>query len=562
MASRLFGIEWHKIILEDSDELHSRVSNLTSNGERPMIFAVTLANTKGESDDIHIIDSIAKRFPLMLHLDACRVFDYMTTMGDKLRQLLQLPRLRLYHSQLGVPGCILDGEICASTIMAGGSNTYVFSPPVVVLKPKPLGNQAPVMMEYVRGTDSTLAGSRDSLGLLMLCLQELWFGNSGLRDIYEICALKRVRIMDGLRAMNVSFSAHAAALDLTIDIACTSTAQKLTDLGANVLGKGKLLLTVQPSAQLEDFRSLLGLFGSIKLSRATQHILSQPFPSTYNLPDGVAKKMWDAVQDFKIAARSSCGYPLNQATYSALGPAIGPILTVKTPQGWSRVQAAKILSRRVQAFGLLTPESQEPFEACFTTGSTMGNRIGIHNALAQYPGAFVYFSSASHYSVKKTVSDCDDLSNRWQPGKMPHFTEIPADEYGRMIPQALVRQVLSDRSESISRHETYRMIIFANLGTTFVGGQDNLVEIGKQLAEIEANPFYIHVDGALDLGFLVEGIRLGPPGALCTDEGIPIVQGITLSHHKAFGIMVSGEVIGYCPNSSEQFASLSGHFHE
>jgi glutamate/tyrosine decarboxylase-like PLP-dependent enzyme len=107
----------------------------------------------------------------------------------------------------------------------------------------------------------------------------------------------------------------------------------------------------------------------------------------------------------------------------------------------------------------------------------MGNRIGIHNALAQYPGPFVYFSSASHYSVKKTVSDCDDLCSRWQLGRVPRFAEIPA-EYGCIVTQALVRQVLSDRAECFSYHEIYRVIIFANLGTTFAGGQDNRNEIG------------------------------------------------------------------------------------
>jgi hypothetical protein len=106
----------------------------------------------------------------------------------------------------------------------------------------------------------------------------------------------------------------------------------------------------------------------------------------------------------------------------------------------------------------------------------------------------------------------------------------------------------------------YKVIIFANLGTTFVGGRDNLVEIGKQLAQIKIVPSYIHVDGALDLGFLAEGVCLGPPGTTCTRNGTPIVQGITISHHKVLGIMVSGEVISYCPNVSakKQWDALTG----
>lgn len=137
-------------------------------------------------------------------------------------------------------------------------------------------------MEYVKGTDSTLAGSRDSLGPLMLCLQELRFGDSGLRDIYESCALKRLALIDELRTMNVSFYAQEASLDLKIDVACSSTAIKLTELGAKALGKGKFLLTVQPSVQLEDFESLLSLLGSFdkdELSRTAQRIHLQHFIS-------------------------------------------------------------------------------------------------------------------------------------------------------------------------------------------------------------------------------------------------------------------------------------------
>lgn len=560
-ASKLFGIEWHRVVLEESEELYDTVSHLTSNGERPIIFAATLANTLGESDDMKVIDHISRKFPLLLHLDACRVFDYLTTASDELRRELGLSRLRLHHSQLDVSGCIVDGELLASTIVAGGSNSYVFPPPVIVLKPRLLGDQSPATVEYVRGTDSTLAGSRDSLGPLMLCLQELRFGHRGLRDIYESCALKRLRLIHELRAMNVSCSAHEASLDLNIDITSASTMKGLTELGAKALGNGKFLLSIQPSVQLEDFMSLLNLLGSFKedrLSRIAQQIQLPHFTSTHRLPDGVTRKVWNTVQDFKIAARSSCGYPLNQASCSALGPAIGPFLTVKIPEEWSRTEALKILSRRKQAFGLLTPASQGLFGASFTTGSTMGNRIGLHTALAQHPNAFVYFSSASHYSVKKTVSDCDDLTRRWTPGRVPRFTEIPADEYGRISPESLVQQVLSDRAECASHNEVYQLILFANMGTTFVGGRDDLIQIRKQLAKIDAEPSYIHVDGALDLGFLVEGIRLGPPGASCTSDGIPIVQGITLSHHKVFGIMVSGEVIGYCPNALEQFKTVTG----
>lgn len=113
--------------------------------------------------------------------------------------------------------------------------------------------------------------------------------------------------------------------------------------------------------------------------------------------------------------------------------------------------------------------------------------------------------------------------------------------------QPLIDAVLSDFEMCKWNEEPFKLILFANIGTTFTGGRDDLLEIGKRLAEVNIVPSFIHVDGALDLGFTTDSVRLGPPGGLITTDGIPVVQGVTISHHKAFGIMVSGEVISYCP---------------
>ncbi|KAL6915275.1 hypothetical protein FSST1_006770 [Fusarium sambucinum] len=559
-ASHIFGLEWHRVSLKDSNTLMDTVRRLTSNGERPIIFAATLANTTGEVDDISIIDKISRNFSLLLHLDASRVFDFLTTVGEDFRRLLGIPRLRLHHAKHGERGCFVNGEIMASTIVAGGSNAYVHPPPVVALKPKLLGNQTPTRVEYIRGTDGTLSGSRDSIGPLMLCLQELRFGNRGFQEIYESCFIRRMRLMNELKSLDIHFHAPSTSLDLIIRVPAGRSSD-LVDLGAKAVRGDRYLLTMQPSINGENIRSLLRVLGShdeLLLSKAAVQIELQSPTSRYRLPDGVIEKVWQTVQSFKIAARYSCGYPLNQAPYSALGPVIGHFLGVRIPEEWARCEASKILQQRKQALGLLTEKSQESFNACFTTGSTMGNRIGLHTGLIQYPNAFVYFSSATHYSVKKTVKDCDTWTRRWMPGRVPRFAEIPADAYGRMIPNALKQQVLSDKAECDAHQEQYQMILFANRGTTFVGGQDDIVELTQTLAQIEVVPSYIHVDGALDLGFIADGLRLGPPGAQGPNSKTPVVQGITLSHHKVFGIMVSGEVISYCPNHCKQFDALAG----
>lgn len=559
-AATLFGLEWHKINLDVQEDSFDMISRLTNNGQRPIIFAATLANTRGHSDDIKAIDRVSRRFPLVLHVDACRVFDYLTTASEGLRRALDLPRLRLHHPQLGISGCLIDGKILAATIIAGGSNAFVFPPPVVALKPKYLGNLSSPTVEYVRGSDSTLAGSRDSLGPLMMCLQELKFGENGLRHIYQGCALKRQKLTESLLEMGIPFSAHRSSLDVTIEVANLHLSEELTELGAKALDHGKFLITLQPNVKHEDISSLLSILGyprNLQLPKADQSLLDHSLISMYTLPDGVADEIESKVREFKVLARSSCGYPLNQATYSALGPVIGHFLTIKIPDEWTDLHASCILERRKERFGLHSKQAKESFKATFTTGSTMGNRIGLHTALAHHPKAFVYFSSASHYSVRKIAGDCDELTNRWNAGRAPRFSEITADEYGRIIPERLLLQVLSDRAECKAHGETYELILFANMGTTFIGGRDDLVEVRKQLSEIGVKPSYIHIDGALDFGFLVDGIQLGPPSVPFTNSGTPVVQGITLSHHKAFGIMVSGEVICYCPDSLDQLAALT-----
>ncbi|KAI0388454.1 hypothetical protein F5Y17DRAFT_474659 [Xylariaceae sp. FL0594] len=116
----------------------------------------------------------------------------------------------------------------------------------------------------------------------------------------------------------------------------------------------------------------------------------------------------------------SGGYPLNQAPYSALGPVIGQFLLISIPPSWAADRSEEILQARQASFGL-RPDECDSFPGRFTTGSTMGNRIGLHTALAQHPGDFVYFTSHTHYSVKKTVQDCDVLTGIWTDDLNPRL---------------------------------------------------------------------------------------------------------------------------------------------
>jgi hypothetical protein len=94
-----------------------------------------------------------------------------------------------------------------------------------------------------------------------------------------------------------------------------------------------------------------------------------------------------------------------------------------------------------------------------------------------------------------------------------------------MIPSALLQQVLSGRAEPESHKDKNQIILFANRGTTFVGGQDDIHELTETVAEIEVVPSYSHVNDPFDLRFVADGLRLEPPGTQRPNSRIPVVQG-------------------------------------
>lgn len=543
-ASQLFGLELLQLDCpwEDArDFLEER-----TDGSRPIIAIATLGNECGEMDDFNAIRRLSKDLPIFLHVDASRTFDYMTTMSSSDRKRLALPRLLLRHPFKDTKTRRnSEPTISAATIVGAGTNS-ISPPPTVILKPRGLGTPSEVKVEYVRGTDSTLAGSRDALGPLLMCLQELRFGSSGIREIYSRCQFNREALQETLESYDVKVEAPRGSLDLVIeDVQLSKTTQ--VDLGLKRLGGDSYLATVQPGVTKQDVTKLAGKLVNSKTPLQGPHSWVATAPNEFPIAKQITETVKSVVDHFRVVGKFSGGYPLNQAPYSALGPIIGNFLPVSIPSEWAQARAAEILSARKSSFGLPSSD-HDSFPACFTTGSTMGNRVGVHTALSQHPGAYFYYSSVTHYSVKKVVRDSDALTSIWQQEKRPRFAEIPADDYGRMQIPLLIEQVRKDKAHSASRGSNHQIILFANIGTTFVGGRDDITGIRSALASINADISYLHVDGALDLGFAPDSVSLGPP-SLATRDGLPVVQGLTLSHHKAFGIMISGEVICYNPTT-------------
>ena len=118
------------------------------------------------------------------------------------------------------------------------------APPAVILKPRTLGAPSNVTVEYVRGTDSALAGSRDALGPLLMCLKELRFGSSGIRDVYGRCQSNREALCGMLHRFGVKVDAPRGSLDVIIEShqSLSESTQKV--FGLRHLTKNLYLATV------------------------------------------------------------------------------------------------------------------------------------------------------------------------------------------------------------------------------------------------------------------------------------------------------------------------------
>jgi histidine decarboxylase len=547
-AGKLFGLAVHHVSLSSTMEsLRRELLGATSNRSRPIIFAASLYNSSAEYDDLSVVSQLSQGFPLILHVDAFRSFDYITVFphtndrrpgGEKLtlavKDLKQSPRAD-------------DKQILASTIVAGGLN-HSRHDPAIALKPASLGGK-PTRIAYIRTPDSTLSGSRDAIAPLWLALYETRLGDHGLRDLCQHLLSLRSSAIRILEHHNISVSTSPYATDIVVK-SCTESQKKwLLGLGGTVTAKEEIILSMNPRFSATGLDSLLRTELPIHCGNHTNDIVPghKDFVPLYPIPPDVLNKLQTTIQSWQVVTRSNVGYPFHMGSYSALGPVIGLFWDVNIPKDWIERCANEILTSRMEAFGLVSPESRKKFKAAFTNGSTMGNRVGIMTALEHFPDAFIYFSAETHYSVIKTLRDCDTLTNRWAGGE-PRYSQIPCTSNGSILVEALIQQALADQKRCVDNGAEYHMILLVNIGTTFVGASDDLVSIFRDLAKAGIRISYIHVDGALDLGFDTCGIKLGPCGAV-HEDGMPMVQGITISHHKALGHMVSGVVVSFSPEN-------------
>lgn len=546
-AAQIFGLETFQIG-DDWKNARNELSGLTT-GSRPIVFAATLANEKGHSDNFDEISKLATVFQLFLHVDASRNFDFVTALSASARQRLGIPQLKLLHPNLDEPPPTFEEPtICAATIVAAGMNC-TNPPPVVVMRPKDLGNPLSRKVEYLKGSDNTLCGSRDGIGPLLMYIQEERFATNTRKKIYAQCLANHQRLISKLTDHKVTFRASAMSLDIVVYPVRPDVGSLEKETGLHPLDDGGFMLSIQPSVTAEQIDFLVEVLCGNGLDDGFL-VPSRPnFWMNYTVPEALISHLRSTMDSWHHSAKSSGGYCLNQATYAAIGPIIGPFLPVSIPHDWTRLRGVEILEARKSSFGLLK-EEREAFAARFTTGSTMGNRIGLYTALEYCPNACIYYSESIHYSIKKIVSDNDILTRRWTDGGLPRFMEIAADDQGCMIPEDLAKKVAENQHLYESQGQQHEVILLVTIGTTFTGGRDNIFGLRQALDDAGLRVSYIHADGALDFGFSSDSVSLGTPETM-TKNDLPVVQGITMSHHKAFGFMVSGEVICYSPRNQQ-----------
>ncbi|KAI1424503.1 PLP-dependent transferase [Xylaria sp. FL1777] len=539
-AAKLFGLEvQHVNLCSAMEDLKQQLLGATSNGIRPLIFAATLCNSSGEYDDLNVVSGLSHDFLLLLHVDSFRSFDYITVSPNNNDRRCE--RLMLGARDFRQPLRANNGSIWASTIVAGGMN-FSCHDPAIALKPASLGEKS-TRVAYIRAFDSTLSGSRDAIAPLWIALYEERLGNRGLQELFRHLLSLRSFVLRSFENLGISASTSPYSTDIIVKSCSKTQKQWLMTLGGTITAKETIVLSINPRLSAMKLLDLL----HTQMPRYCDEIVPhhKDFVTLYPLSQKTLRELQTTTQSWQIMSRSITGYPLHLGSYSALGPVIGQFWEVNIPKDWIERKSQEILSSRMEAFGLASPESRKNFKGAFTTGSTMGNRCGIMNALEKFPSAFIYFSTETHYSVIKTLRDCDTLTNRWTGGE-PRYSQIRCDFNGSIRVEALVQQALADKSKCIAKGIEYHMILLVNIGTTFVGATDNLFSICQGLKSMGIQISYIHADGALDFGFDACGVKLGPPGAVDND-GMPLVQGITLSHHKALGNMVSGEVLCFSP---------------
>ena len=214
------------------------------------------------------------------------------------------------------------------------------------------------------------------------------------------------------------------------------------------------------------------------------------------------------------SSKEFLGYPLaKDFDYRQFAPFLNVCLNnIGDPESPSTLLFhTKNIEKEVVAFfaDILSSDMEKTW-GYVTNGGTEGNLYGLYLARESFRNPIVYYSEASHYSVKKNLHllNIDNIVVRSQDNGEMDYEDL----------ETLL---------STNRHRP--AIFFLNIGTTMKEGIDDLDRIKETIRKYSIKDYYIHCDAAF-LGCIAPFIE--PKPKFDFSEG---VDSIAISGHKFIG---------------------------
>lgn len=237
------------------------------------------------------------------------------------------------------------------------------------------------------------------------------------------------------------------------------------------------------------------------------------------------------------ANKNYLGYPLSKDfDYSELAPFLqyqinnvgdpfsGTTLTIDTKEQEREV---------VNFFAKLLNTNLKETWGYVTNGGSEGNLYGLYLARELYPNGVVYYSDATHYSVRKNLHLLNMKS-----------ILVRTTENGEVDYEDLQHVIALNRDKPV--------IILANYGTTMKEAKDNIPNIRQILKSNAIQDFYIHADAAL-AGPISPFIETGN-----SLDFISAIDSISISGHKFIGSPIPcGVVLTRVQNKDRVGRSIS-----
>ena len=234
------------------------------------------------------------------------------------------------------------------------------------------------------------------------------------------------------------------------------------------------------------------------------------------------ERLKELEQTMEKETTNSLGYPVSKDfNYDALNPFLKfPINNIGDPfeDCTYKVQTHGMEREVVSFFAKLFRAKANDYWGYVTNGGTESNLYGLYLARELYPKAMVYYSDATHYSVRKNI----------------HLLNIPSivirsKENGEID--------YEDFESTLQMNRHLPAIVLTTFGTTMTEAKDDVSKIKNILKKLAIQDHYIHCDAALSG---VYGVFMEPRLPFDFMDG---TDSISISAHKFIGAPIPAGVI-------------------